>query len=62
MIFEHWEHRVDAAFESRTGCNWQDLCGDMGPLKRAYDRGETPEEFVSWWIAKYDLIDKHPAG
>lgn len=30
-------------------------CGDEPPLRRSYDAGDTPLEFVRWWAEKYEL-------
>lgn len=46
---------ADVIFLKTTGCNWDDLCGDIEPLEAAVRVKETPEEFVDYIIEKYNL-------
>lgn len=51
---------VSAEMERQYGITWHDASGDMEPLERAIARGDTPEDFVSWWGEKYDLEPVEP--
>lgn len=55
MTTSRWALVVDELFRETTGCSWVDLCGDDEPIESACARGETPEQFVNYWIEKYDL-------
>jgi hypothetical protein len=48
---------MDRICKRRTGNSWAELCGDEGPWEQAFDAGDSPNDFVSWWIEKYDLED-----
>lgn len=50
-----WSDEVDSLCKSHLACGWNDLCGDNEPLQRAFENGESPSEFVSWFAEKYDL-------
>lgn len=53
--YEDWAKAVDDLFKK----NWflDDRAGwDDDRSKRAWESGETPEEFVEWYADKYDLI------
>jgi len=62
MKYETWKGEVDALFKSKTGCTWADLCGDEEPLSTGYQSGETPAEFVSFYVEKYDLTTAEEIG
>lgn len=53
--FSAWTNEVDTLCRHHLACSWQDLCGDEPPLRRAFEAGDTPLEFVKWWAEKYDL-------
>ena len=55
--FEEWREVFDPLCVKRTGCTWEDLCGEDELLKSAYDNDETPLGFIDWYIEKYDLHD-----
>lgn len=55
MNYEEWKQQVDALFRKLVGPSWNDLCGDEEPLQKAFERGETPNDFVHEYVAKYDL-------
>ena len=41
---------------ARYGLGWDDACGDVEPVERAWREGETAEAFVEWWAGKYALV------
>lgn len=49
---------IDALMLEMYAIDWQDAVGDIEPLERAIEMGETPEEFVRWFGEKYDLCLK----
>ena len=53
--FDEWAKAVDALCHAHLACGWGDLCGDVQPLRTAFDIGESPMAFVRWWAEKYDL-------
>ena len=53
--FDDWALTVDALCRRHLACSWHDLCGDMTPLKAAFEAGDSPLTFVRWWSEKYDL-------
>lgn len=59
-IFDEWALTVDALCHEHLVCSWGDLCGDVNPLRRGFEAGETPRGFVRWWAVKYDLIRVEP--
>lgn len=50
-----WKGKVNELFLRRVCCSWQDLCGDIEPLEKAYAQGETPEEFVARYVRRFGL-------
>jgi hypothetical protein len=54
MSFEKWAEEVNNLFLEKVCCSWADLSGE--DLREMYASGQTPTEFVDWWIEKYDLI------
>jgi hypothetical protein len=56
LSYLEWKKQVNNLFVERVCADWVDLCGDNEPLQKAHERGEAPNEFVSWWIEKYDLV------
>ena len=57
LRFDLWKSKVDIEFLRRTNCDWSDLCGETVPLIDAYKEGKSPEDFVTWYIEKYDLAE-----
>ena len=55
ITFEHWILEVDRLCRAHLACSWNDLCGDIAPLRSAFDVGEHPLQFVRGWAEKYDL-------
>jgi len=55
LTFSEWSNDVDTLCRHHLACSWDDLCGDEPPLRRSYDAGDTPLEFVRWWAEKYEL-------
>lgn len=55
LPYDGWECEVNNLFISRYGVSWAGLCGDEEPLRNAYDRNESPGDFVERWAVKYDL-------
>ena len=53
--FDDWVVTVDALCRAHLACDWNDLCGDMEPLRSAFEAGDEPRVFVRWWAEKYDL-------
>ena len=53
--FDQWALAVDAICRAHLACGWRDLCGDMAPLRTAFESGDRPTVFVRWWSEKYDL-------
>lgn len=53
--FDEWALTVDALCRAHLACGWRDLCGDLFPLERGFEAGETPIGFVRWLAEKYDL-------
>ena len=54
-FFDEWALTVDALCREHLACSWRDLCGDIGPLRVAFEAGESPIAFVRWWSEKYEL-------
>ena len=57
MTSKAWKMKVKRLIKERTGCTWEDLCGDEEILDKSYQDDDTPEEFVEWYCEKYDLDD-----
>lgn len=55
ITFDQWMLTVDRLCLAHLACSWNDLCGDLEPLRSAFDVGEDPIQFVRWWADKYDL-------
>jgi hypothetical protein len=55
MSYADFKAEVDKIFREQVGSGWVDLCGDEGPLQKAYAEEESPRDFVLWWINKFDL-------
>lgn len=55
MIFDEWHQQVELLCVSHLACTWNDLCGDAGLLRSAYDAGDEPLAFVHAWAEKYDI-------
>lgn len=55
MDLQTFRKCVDALMKPSYGIDWGDACGDQEPLACAIASGETPEEFVAWWAAKYGI-------
>lgn len=55
--FSEWASEVDTLCRHHLACSWNDLCGDEPPLRRAFEAGDAPLEFVRWWAEKYDLCE-----
>ena len=55
ISFDEWAASVDELCRRHLVCSWKDLCGDLDPLERSYEMGDTPLTFVEWWAEKYDL-------
>jgi hypothetical protein len=55
LTFSQWVNDVDTLCRHHLACSWQDLCGDEPPLRRGYEAGDAPIEFVRWWAEKYEL-------
>ena len=53
--FDEWALAVDGLCREHLACTWHDLCGDVDPLRAAFDTGLSPIAFVRWWAEKYDL-------
>jgi len=62
MTKEQWFIAMDKMCKRRTSCTWLDLCGDEEPWVAAYEHGDEPNEFVSWWIEKYGLDEYDERG
>lgn len=58
MTFNEYQVAVSYWCVQLWGCSWADLCGDLEPVQRARERGDTPEEFARWWGERYDLTPK----
>lgn len=57
-MVETYKRKVDAVMLELYAIDWQDAAGDVEPLQRAIEAGETPEEFVRWWGEKYGMCPK----
>lgn len=57
-----WFAEMDRLCKKRTGCTWADLCGDEDPWIGWYDHSDEPNEFVTFWIQKYDLDEFNERG
>lgn len=55
--FELWKMEMGEFCLKKTGCTWDDLCGDEEPLCSAYYDGLTPLEFIDREIERHDLED-----
>ena len=55
LKFTEWASEVDTLCRHHLACSWQDLSGDEPPLRRAFEAGDSPIEFVRWWAEKYGL-------
>jgi hypothetical protein len=56
LTFAAWSQAVDDLCLRHFCCSWDDLCGEREVLERAYVSAETPQQFVSWFGEKFDLI------
>jgi hypothetical protein len=56
MSFDEWALGVDALCRRHFVCSWDDLSGELEPLRTSYDYGETPRQFIEWLAEKFDLI------
>ena len=59
--YDTWVILVNAEFLKRTGCSWNDLCGEEKLLRDFFDSGWDVSQFCTRWIEKYDL-DEIPAS
>ncbi|MBK9241151.1 MAG: hypothetical protein IPL75_12985 [Acidobacteria bacterium] len=62
LTFDEWAAQVDVVCTANLACSWNDLCGEVEPLRAAFDAGESPVQFVLWWAEKYDLMWLDGAG
>lgn len=56
MSFDEWALTVDALCRRHFVCSWDDLSGELEPLRTSYENGETPRQFIEWLAQKFDLI------
>ncbi|MBK9243082.1 MAG: hypothetical protein IPL75_23095 [Acidobacteria bacterium] len=56
LTFDEWAALVDAVCTTHLAITWDSLCGEIEPLRAAFDAGESPVQFVLWWAEKYDLM------
>lgn len=56
MSFDEWAQAVDVLCRRHFACSWDDLAGDLEPLRNSFGMGETPREFIEWLARKFDLI------
>lgn len=56
MVFDEWLQQVEFLCVSHLACTWNDLSGEVEPLRTAYDAGDEPLAFVHAWAEKYDLM------
>ena len=54
--FGEWRKALDNYLVKWYYANWDELAGDVEPLERAYDEGQSPKEFAEWYARKHDLI------
>ena len=55
VTFEQWTLEVGRLCQAHLACSWNELCGEIAPLRSAFHAGDEPLQFVRWWADKYDL-------
>ena len=55
MKLNEYRYAVSKQMLTIYGIDWDDACGEDGPLLSAIDDSWTAEEFVDWFGRKYDL-------
>lgn len=56
MTFEDWDALANKLLVDLCGITFSDAGADKSDLRRHWSDGDSPEEFVSWYAEKYDLI------
>ena len=56
MSFDEWAKAVDALCLRHFACSWDDLAGDLEPLQRSYESGDTPRQFIGRLARRFDLV------
>ncbi|HWK97690.1 MAG TPA: hypothetical protein VNR39_19920 [Pseudolabrys sp.] len=62
MNFTAWQNQVNKSLLSEFAISIDDAGIDDPDLVKAHSQGLSPEEYVSWFSEKYDLVSRREAA